>query len=52
MGDLDADRTIVGDSGVPRSFLDIEGLVNGAIHIEQEMTGKSPDVMEDVKTPT
>lgn len=52
MGDLDADRAVVGDSGVPRPFLDIEGLVNGAIHIEQEMTGKAPNVMEDVKTPT
>ena len=51
VSDLDSDGTIIGWTGMPGSFLDVEGLVDGAVDIEQKMTGKTTDVMQDMKTP-
>lgn len=52
VGDFDSDTAGVGSGGVPGAFLEIEGLVEGAIGIQHEMDTEPAFVVKDLETAT
>ena len=49
VGDFDADRSIVGVAGMAGSLAHVQSLVNGAVHVDQEVGAESAFVMEHLK---
>ncbi len=47
--DLDADRMVVGDPGVPGALLQVERLVDRAVHVEHEVDRQVPLVLQDLE---
>lgn len=50
LGDFDPDAAGVGGGGVPGAFLEVEGLIEGAVDIEHEMDAEAAFVVEDLET--
>lgn len=50
VGDFDADGASVCNGGVPGAFLEVKGLIDGAIQIEHEMDAEAAVVVENFET--
>ena len=51
VGNLDPDRTVVGCACVPGTFLEVEGLVDGAVDVQHEVHRQAASVLEDLEAP-
>jgi hypothetical protein len=49
---LDSDGTVIGLARMPCAFFEIEGLVDGSIHIEHKMDRETAKVLENLETLT
>ena len=50
IGDLDADRAVVGSRGVTGAFFEVECLVNRAVQIQHEVHAQAAVIMQNVET--